>query len=409
MVDPNTNGDEPRLVLTGGGSGARVVLAEVDAPGSLHYLLEAEGFQVVGCAGDDEELGRVLGQDLRPDVVVLDADIVATSSLVARELAPEAHLIAIWPDAVQPPPGGERISPRQVYEELGPAIRRHMDRRSVAVPVIALPATEPVMASVAAGVGVASGMRSPRAEGSESSGVFTRAASRMSVLSVTLITAILLTMGVSFALGGFRSGPSVGPPRLVVPGSYDVGGVTGTADPFTGRVPSGTGNDPSGNGPSNNGGGGPNDHHNAAGSFSGVVTTGGGDGGGPSGGQTGDPGTGQGDPGTGQGDQSSGQGDQGGGGQGDQGGGGQGGGGQGGGGQGDQGGGGQGDQGGGGQGDQGGDSQGEDDQGGTQGDQDGDDQGENNQGDQGSQGGQGPHGDGHGAHSDQGQSDQGQN
>src|SRR6476646_1886534 len=154
MVDPNTNPDEPRLVLTGGGSGARVVLAEADAPGSLHYLLEAEGFSVVGCAGDEEELGRVLGQDLRPDVIVLDADIVATSTLVARQLAPDAHVIAVWPDDVQPPPGGERVSPRMVYEELGPAIRRYMDRRNVPVPVIALPAAEPAMASVA---GAASG------------------------------------------------------------------------------------------------------------------------------------------------------------------------------------------------------------------------------------------------------------
>src|SRR3954447_12345653 len=118
MDDPITNRDEPRLDLTRT-SGARVVLAEVDAPGSLHYLLEAEGFQVVGCAGDEEELGRVLGQGVRPDVIVLDADIVVTTSLVARELAPDAHVIAIWPDDVQPPPGGERVSPRMVYEELG--------------------------------------------------------------------------------------------------------------------------------------------------------------------------------------------------------------------------------------------------------------------------------------------------
>src|SRR3954462_3320459 len=134
MDDPITNGDEPRLVLTS--ASARVVLAETDAPGSLHYLLEAEGFQVVGCAADDVELGRVLGQGLRPDVVVLDADIVATSTLVARQLAPDAHLIAIWPEAVQPPPGGERVDPRMVYEELGPAIRRHMDRATVPVPGI---------------------------------------------------------------------------------------------------------------------------------------------------------------------------------------------------------------------------------------------------------------------------------
>src|SRR3954466_5119150 len=124
MEDLNTNGDEPRLVLTG--SGARVVLAETDAPGSLHYLLEAEGFQVVGCAADEQELGRVLGQGLRPDVIVLDADIVATSVLVAREFAPQSHVIAIWPDAVQPPPGGERLDPRFVYETLGPAMRRYI-------------------------------------------------------------------------------------------------------------------------------------------------------------------------------------------------------------------------------------------------------------------------------------------
>src|SRR3954468_23548346 len=170
MDDPITNGDEPRLVLTS--ASARVVLAESDAPGSLHYLLEAEGFQVVGCASDEAELGRVLGQRIDPDVVVLDADIVATSILVARQLAPDAHVIAVWPDAVQPPPGGERIDPRMVYEELGPAIRRHMDRLVFPVPVIALPAEQPAMADVAS---VASGS------------MFTRMASRVSILSVTLI------------------------------------------------------------------------------------------------------------------------------------------------------------------------------------------------------------------------------
>jgi hypothetical protein len=395
MVDPNTNGDEPRLVLTGGGSGARVVLAEVDAPGSLHYLLEAEGFHVVGCAGDDEELGRVLGQGVRPDVIVLDADVVASSSVVARELAPEAHLIAIWPEAVQPPPGGERISPRQVYEELGPAIRRHMDRRSVAVPVIALPAEEPAMAAVMAGVGVAAGA-GVVSKSAASSGVFTRAASRMSVLSVTLITAILLTMGVSFALGGFRSSPTGGPPRLLAPGFTDPGAPAGAADPLTGRVPTGVGNGPSGTKPSKNGTDGPSDHHNASGGFGGIVVT---TGTGGSGDTTGDQGTGDttgdqgtGDPGTGQGDQGGGQGDQGGG-QDDQGGG-----------QGDQGGGsgghgnGDGQHGGGGQGDHGGDDQGEDDQGGD--DQGENDQGDNQHGDQNTQGDPAPHGDGHGAHSD---------
>ena len=397
MVESNMNGDEPRLVLTGG-AGARVVLAEADAPGSLHYLLEAEGFQVVGCASDEDELGRVLGQDVRPDVIVLDADVVATSSLVARQLAPEAHVIAVWPEAVQPPPGGERVDPRMVYEELGPAIRRHMDRRTVPVPVIAMPAEEPVMAGVAAAAAV------PMASGS----VVARVASRVSVLSATLITAILLTMGVSFALGGFRWHPSDGSPRVVVPRSSDAGRID-PSDPLTGRVPSGAGNGDPGSKPTDHSGG-SNDHHGTGGITSVVATTTGGSGdtGSTPGDQTGgsgDQGSGQGDQGGGQGDQGGGQGDQGGGqgdqggGQGDQGGGGDhgGGGGQGG----DHGGGGQGDQGGDGQhgggdgqGDQDGDSQGEDEQGDGQGDQGGDSQGED------SQGGHGSHGEGHGAHGD---------
>jgi hypothetical protein len=393
MVESNMNGDEPRLVLTGG-SGARVVLAEADAPGSLHYLLEAEGFQVVGCASTEDELGRVLGQGVRPDVIVLDADVVASSSLVARQLAPEAHVIAVWPDAVQPPPGGERVDPRMVYEELGPAIRRHMDRRTVPVPVIAMPAEEPVMAGVAAAAAV------PMAPGS----VFARVASRVSVLSATLITAIVLTMGVSFALGGFRWHPSDGSPRVVVPRSSDAGRID-TSDPLNGRVPSGVGNGDPGSKPTDHPGG-SNDHHGAGGIASVVATTGGGSGdtGSPPGDQTGgsgDQGSGQGDQGSGQGDQGGGQGDQGGGqgdqgggqgdqggGQGDQGGGDHGGGGDqgGGGGQGDQGGDGQ-HGGGDGQDDQDGDSQGEDEQGGGQGDQGGDSQGGDSQ-------------DGHGAHSD---------
>src|SRR4051812_25438658 len=417
MDDPITNGDEPRLVLTS--ASARVVLAETDAPGSLHYLLEAEGFQVVGCAADEQELGRVLAQGLRPDVIVLDADIVATSVLVARELAPQSHVIAIWPDAVQPPPGGERLDPRLVYEELGPAIRRYMDRSTVPVPVIAMPRAEPAAAVGAAVAATGADAASPVAVTS----VFARTASRMSVLSVTLVTAILLTMGVSFALGGFRWHPADGPPRLIAPRVPDIGRTGDTSDPSIGRVPPSVGDGTSGGKTQDHSGGG-TDHHNASGGLGDLVVAGtsggGGDGTPTEGGGSGDQGgSGQGDQGGGgQGDQGGGgQGDQGGGGQGDQGGGGQGD--QGGGGQGDQGGGGQGDQGGGGQGDQGGGGQGDqgsgDGQHGGHGDDGGDDQGEDEQaGDQGdsqgdqdgdsegddSQGEHGPHGGDHGSHSD---------
>ena len=106
----------------------RIVLGEVDAPGSLHYLLESEGFVVVARASDEVELARVLENGLDPDVVVLDTDISAESVLVARERAPAAHVIVVWPDGVQNLPHTERIAPWLVYEQLGPAIRRAVQR-----------------------------------------------------------------------------------------------------------------------------------------------------------------------------------------------------------------------------------------------------------------------------------------
>jgi hypothetical protein len=352
MADPNENDVERRLDASPG-SAVSVVLAEADAPGSLHYLLEAEGFQVVGCASDEQELGRVLRQDLDPDVIVLDADIAATSLLVAREHAPDAHVIAIWPDDVAPPPGGERVSPRLVYEDLGPTIRRHMDKQVLPVPDVVVPSAELVAVGAATGgSGFALG----------------RAASRLSVTSVTLLTAILLTMGVSFALGGFQAGRMEGPPRIVVPGppATEPGQ---TSDPITGRTPRFNESGVPTQGPVDQPTG-PIGHHDGTGGQGAPVTN-------TTGGATtgGDPGTpvdqggNPGDQGGGSGDQGGGSGDQGGGSGGDQGGG-----------SGDQ---------GGGSGDQGGQGS-EGDQGGSQGDQGGSqgDQGSQSQGDQGTQGGQ---------------------
>ncbi len=301
MADPNEYDVQRRLVASPDPT-VRVVLAELDAPGSLHYLLEAEGFHVVGCASDERELGRVLGQDLDPDVIVLDADITATSVLVAREHAPDAHVIAIWPDDVLPPPGGDRISPRLVYEDLGPTIRRLMETRVVPVPDIVVPSVE--LASVGAATG-------------GSALAFGRAASRFSVTSVTLLTAILLTMGVSFALGGFRSGGTGGPPRIVAPITSTLEG-GGTSDPITGRVARSNGSGHATDGGPGDRPAGPNGHHDG-GQNAPVANSGGagntGDAPPAPVDQSGDPGNqgGQGDQGGGQGDQGGGQGDQGGG------------------------------------------------------------------------------------------------
>ena len=160
---------------------------EVDAPGSLHYLLEAEGFLVVARASDEVELARVLEHGLDPDVVVLDTDINVESVLVAREKAPAAHVIVVWPDGVQNLPNTERIAPWLVYEQLGPAIRRAVherpQRRATSGPVteeLLSVSDEPVAPAVGASPG--------------------RAASRLSVASLVLIAVLLLTMGAAVAL-----------------------------------------------------------------------------------------------------------------------------------------------------------------------------------------------------------------
>ena len=128
MTEPIRKGEELHLGASQTPA-VRIVLGEVDAPGSLHYLLESEGFLVVARASDEVELARVLEHGLDPDVVVLDTDISVESVLVAREKAPAAHVIVLWPDGVQNLPNTERIAPWLVYEQLGPAIRRAVHER----------------------------------------------------------------------------------------------------------------------------------------------------------------------------------------------------------------------------------------------------------------------------------------
>jgi hypothetical protein len=336
----------------------RVVLAEVDAPGSLHYLLEAEGFQVVGCASDDVELGRVLQQDVDPDVIVLDTDISATSVLVAREHAPDAHVIVLWPEGVQLPTGTERVAPLLVYERLGPAIRQAVNKHKAAL-VTALAAAEPLHEVAAPSV----------AEVDAVGAGFGRAASRVSVTSIVLIAAIVLTMGVSFALEGWSARGHQGAPPRSSPAQSIAPAQSSSTSPGVGRHSDGSETNgqpctaagksdlmsldapvavagacqPLGGGTSHEPAH-PGNHNDNPGSSTEVGGSSGSTGGGDQGG------TGQGD----QGGSGGGSGDQGGsgGGSGDQGGG------SGGGGQGDQGGSGQGDQGGG-DGDQSGSGQGD--------------------------------------------------
>ena len=173
----------------------RVVLAEIGSPGPLHYLIEGEGFQVVGCAANDAELARVLAQ-VEPDVVVLDADVSATSALVAREEAPTSELIVLWPEGVQLPAGAERVHPRLVYQDLGPAIRRAADDRRNRHPAVVEPDDADLSAPAAP----------PRSVDLPSS-TAQRTSTRVLVGTAALIALIVMTMGASFALEGRTGAP----------------------------------------------------------------------------------------------------------------------------------------------------------------------------------------------------------
>ncbi|MDP9184468.1 MAG: hypothetical protein M3O29_02230, partial [Actinomycetota bacterium] len=138
---------------------------------------------------------RVLEQDLRPDVIVLDGDVTATAVLVARELSPSSRVIVIWPDGVQLPSAAERVPPRLVYEQLGPTIRRAAGERQLPEPILPAEESDP-------------GLR--------------RAASRVSVTTVMLVAAIVLTMGASFALDGWNAPNAAAPSRSTAPRSTAV-------------------------------------------------------------------------------------------------------------------------------------------------------------------------------------------
>jgi hypothetical protein len=106
----------------------QVVLGEAErADGLLRFVLEAEGFDLVGLASSDEELERVL-RGARPSVVVLDGGISAAAALHVRECLENAALVVVWPDGVSTVLAEERVEPNLVIEDLGDAVRRAADR-----------------------------------------------------------------------------------------------------------------------------------------------------------------------------------------------------------------------------------------------------------------------------------------
>ncbi len=102
----------------------QVVLGEAErTDGLLRFVLEAEGFDIVGLASDDHELVRVL-RGARPAVVVLDGGISAAAALEARKGSHGAALVVVWPDGVSAAIAEERVDPYEAIADLGDAVRR---------------------------------------------------------------------------------------------------------------------------------------------------------------------------------------------------------------------------------------------------------------------------------------------
>ena len=117
----------------------QVVLGEAErADGLLRFVLEAEGFDLVGMASNDEELSRVL-RGAKPSVLVLDGGISAAAALDARQRI----------DGVSAVLAEERVEPHMVIEDLGDAVRRAAARVERADTIVVPEAETPVPAVAA--------------------------------------------------------------------------------------------------------------------------------------------------------------------------------------------------------------------------------------------------------------------
>jgi hypothetical protein len=117
----------------------QVVLGEAErTDGLLRFVLEGEGFDIVGLASDDQELARVL-RGARPTVIVLDGGISAAAALDARRSSPGASLVVVWPDGVSAVLAEERVDPHLVIPDLGEAVRKAAHRAEPIEPLIRVP------------------------------------------------------------------------------------------------------------------------------------------------------------------------------------------------------------------------------------------------------------------------------
>jgi hypothetical protein len=110
----------------------RVVVGETGSrrEGLLTFVLEGEGFDVVGSAENVADVSRLVTIH-RPDVVVLDDGIGVTAVGVVRDKLPTAKVVLVWPGAVVPIGGDARVEPANVVRDLAPTIDRIVGPRAL--------------------------------------------------------------------------------------------------------------------------------------------------------------------------------------------------------------------------------------------------------------------------------------
>jgi hypothetical protein len=128
--DEGRTGDSERMSARR----VRIVVGEgrSSRQGMLRFVLAGEGYDVVADASNPAELARVLAVH-KPDVVVLDDGIGATTVTMVHDMLPGAKMILVWPEAVSPIAGASRVEPSQVLQDLGPTVERLTGVAGVAV------------------------------------------------------------------------------------------------------------------------------------------------------------------------------------------------------------------------------------------------------------------------------------
>ena len=102
----------------------RIVVGEgrTAQQGLLRFVLEGEGFDIVGEARTAADLAVAIAEG-QPDVVVLDDGIGVMAVSMVHEVLPKTKIVLVWPSAVVPIGGDARVEPAKILNDLGPAVR----------------------------------------------------------------------------------------------------------------------------------------------------------------------------------------------------------------------------------------------------------------------------------------------